>query len=94
MRNRQTLVAAARSGIVRVRYFGLAGGGECTSRRWPRKNNPVGYHAAVRLRINDSVAMVKDFGRDWYKYNLQRPRATRSFTSTLCRDWRWIGLWP
>lgn len=28
----------------------------------PRDNNPVGYHAAVRLRITDSVAMVKNFG--------------------------------
>ena len=42
----------------------------------PRDNNPVDYHAAVRLRITDSVAMVKNFGTDWYKNNVQRPFQT------------------
>jgi regulator of protease activity HflC (stomatin/prohibitin superfamily) len=42
----------------------------------PRDNNPVDYHAAVRLRITDSVAMVKNFGADWYKNNVQRPFQT------------------
>lgn len=42
----------------------------------PRDNNPVDYHAAVRLRINDSVAIVKNFGMDWYKNNVQRPFQT------------------
>ena len=42
----------------------------------PHDNNPVDYHAAVRLRITDSVAMVKDFGSDWYRNNVQRPFQT------------------
>ena len=42
----------------------------------PKDNNPVDYHAAVRLRIIDSVAMVKNFGTSWYKENLQRPFQT------------------
>jgi len=42
----------------------------------PRDNNPVDYHAAVRLRITDSVAMVKNFGMDWYRSNVQRPFQT------------------
>jgi regulator of protease activity HflC (stomatin/prohibitin superfamily) len=41
-----------------------------------KDNNPVDYHAAVRLRIVDSVAMVKNFGTSWYKNNLQRPFQT------------------
>jgi regulator of protease activity HflC (stomatin/prohibitin superfamily) len=42
----------------------------------PRDNNPVDYHAAVRLRIVDSVGMVKNFGTDWYRNNVQRPFQT------------------
>jgi len=42
----------------------------------PKDNNPVDYHAAVRLRIVDSVAMVKNFGTNWYKENVQRPFQT------------------
>ena len=42
----------------------------------PRDNNPVDYHAAVRLRITDSVAIGKNFGWDWYKNNVQRPFQT------------------
>lgn len=42
----------------------------------PKDNNPVDYHAAVRLRIVDSVGMVKNFGTNWYKDNLQRPFQT------------------
>lgn len=42
----------------------------------PRDNNPVDYHAAVRLRITDSVAMVKNFGLNWYRDNVQRPFQT------------------
>jgi len=41
-----------------------------------KDNNPVDYHAAVRLRIVDSVAMVRNFGTNWYKDNLQRPFQT------------------
>ena len=42
----------------------------------PRDNNPVDYHTAVRLRILDSVAMVRNFGTDWYRSNVQRPFQT------------------
>jgi len=42
----------------------------------PKDNNPVDYHAAVRLRIIDSVGMVKNFGVDWYRNNVQRPFQT------------------
>jgi regulator of protease activity HflC (stomatin/prohibitin superfamily) len=51
----------------------------------PKDNNPVDYHAAVRLRIVDSVAMVKNFDGSstpnkgnpyWYVANIQRPFQT------------------
>lgn len=42
----------------------------------PKDNNPVDYHAAVRLRIVDSVKIVSKFGTDWYKSNIQRPFQT------------------
>lgn len=42
----------------------------------PKDNNPVDYHAAVRLQITDSVKMVSKFGPEWYKNNLQRPFQT------------------
>jgi regulator of protease activity HflC (stomatin/prohibitin superfamily) len=41
-----------------------------------KDNNPVDYHAAVRIRVLDSVDIVKNFGTNWYKENLQRPFQT------------------
>lgn len=42
----------------------------------PKDNNPVDYHAAVRLRTTDSVKLIVKFGADWYKNNIQRPFQT------------------
>ena len=49
----------------------------------PKDNNPVEYHAAVRLRVTDSVKMAINFGVDyigelprWYVNNVQRPFQT------------------
>lgn len=42
----------------------------------PKDNNPVDYHAAVRLQITDSVKIVSKFGLEWYKNNVQRPFQT------------------
>lgn len=38
----------------------------------PKDNNPVDYHAAVRLQITDSVDLVTNFGPEFYKNNIQR----------------------
>lgn len=42
----------------------------------PKDNNPIDYHAALRLRITNSVVLIRDFQWDWYKNNLQRPFQT------------------
>lgn len=42
----------------------------------PKDNNPIDYHAAIRLRITDSVKLIHDFQWEWYKNNLQRPFQT------------------
>jgi regulator of protease activity HflC (stomatin/prohibitin superfamily) len=42
----------------------------------PKDNNPVDYHAAVRLKIVDSVKIVSKFGTNWYRNNVQRPFQT------------------
>jgi regulator of protease activity HflC (stomatin/prohibitin superfamily) len=38
----------------------------------PKDNNPVDYHASVRLQITDSVGLLSKFGTDYYKNNIQR----------------------
>lgn len=38
----------------------------------PKDNNPVDYHASVRLQITDSVTLIDKFGTEWYKNNIQR----------------------
>lgn len=38
----------------------------------PMDNNPVDYHAAVRLQVVDSVQLISKFGPEWYKNNVQR----------------------
>lgn len=42
----------------------------------PKDNNPIDYHAALRLRVTDSVGLIRKFQWDWYKNNLQRPFQT------------------
>lgn len=42
----------------------------------PKDNNPIDYHAALRLRITDSVLLISKFQWEWYKSNLQRPFQT------------------
>lgn len=38
----------------------------------PKDNNPIDYHAALRLRITDSVLLISKFQWEWYHNNLQR----------------------
>lgn len=42
----------------------------------PKDNNPIDYHAALRLRVTDSVKLISKFQWEWYKNNLQRPFQT------------------
>ncbi len=42
----------------------------------PKDNNPIDYHAALRLRITNSVELISKFQWEWYKNNLQRPFQT------------------
>lgn len=37
---------------------------------------PITFHAIVALKVNDSVALIKNFGPDWYKNNLEEPYRT------------------
>lgn len=38
----------------------------------PKDNNPIDYHAAIRLRITDSVMLIEKFQWQWYEANLKR----------------------
>jgi hypothetical protein len=42
----------------------------------PKDNNPIDYHASVLLQITDSVALVVNFGPEFYQKNIQRPFQT------------------
>ena len=33
---------------------------------------PLGFHAIINLQVVDSVALVKNFGPDWYKNNVEQ----------------------
>ena len=33
---------------------------------------PLDFHAIIRLQVVDPVALVKDFGQDWYKNNVEQ----------------------
>jgi regulator of protease activity HflC (stomatin/prohibitin superfamily) len=33
---------------------------------------PLDFHAIIRLQVTDPVALVKNFGRDWYKNNVEQ----------------------
>jgi regulator of protease activity HflC (stomatin/prohibitin superfamily) len=37
---------------------------------------PIGFHAVVALQVTDSVALIRDFGPEWYRNNLEQPFAT------------------
>lgn len=38
----------------------------------PKDNNPVDYHASVRLQITNSVQIIEKFGEKWYDNNIKR----------------------
>lgn len=42
----------------------------------PKDNNPVDYHANVRLQVTDSVVLITKFGADWYNNNVKKPFQT------------------
>lgn len=33
---------------------------------------PLDFHAIIRLQVTDPVVLVKDFGQDWYKNNVEQ----------------------
>lgn len=37
---------------------------------------PISFHAIVVLQVADSVALIKNFGADWYRNNLEEPFKT------------------
>jgi hypothetical protein len=37
---------------------------------------PISFHAIVALQVSDSVALIKNFGPDWYRNNLEEPFKT------------------
>jgi len=37
---------------------------------------PIGFHAVVALQVTNSVALIRDFGPDWYHNNLEQPFST------------------
>src|SRR6202007_2496606 len=37
---------------------------------------PITFHAIMVLQVTDSVALIKNFGADWYKNNLEEPFKT------------------
>ncbi|HEY3785797.1 MAG TPA: SPFH domain-containing protein [Steroidobacteraceae bacterium] len=34
---------------------------------------PISFHAIVTLQVTDSVALIKNFGPNWYKNNIEQP---------------------
>src|SRR5579862_3213990 len=34
---------------------------------------PISFHAIVTLRVVDSVALIKNFGPNWYQNNVEQP---------------------
>src|SRR5579864_4394272 len=37
---------------------------------------PISFHAIMVLKVTDSVSLIKDFGPEWYKNNLEEPFKT------------------
>lgn len=37
---------------------------------------PITFHAIMTLQVTDSVSLIKNFGPDWYKNNLEEPFKT------------------
>ena len=37
---------------------------------------PITFHAIMMLQVIDSVTLIKNFGPDWYKHNLEEPFKT------------------
>jgi len=38
---------------------------------------PLDFHTAIRLQVTDSVGLIRDFGPDWYKQNVEQAFANR-----------------
>jgi hypothetical protein len=69
----------------------------------PRDNNPVDYHAAVRLRTLDCVKLITKYGGDWvqgkdpayplwYTSNIQRPFQTMNRDEVRARSMPELAL--
>lgn len=41
-----------------------------------RDGVPITFHAIMALRVTDSVALIKNFGPEWYSNNLEEPYRT------------------
>ena len=37
---------------------------------------PISFHTIMTLQVTDSVKLIKNFGPDWYKNNIEQPFAT------------------
>ena len=37
---------------------------------------PIAFHAIIVLQVTDSVKLISNFGRDWYKNNVEEPFRT------------------
>ena len=37
---------------------------------------PLDFHSALRLQVTDSVTLIRSFGPDWYKNNLEQQFST------------------
>jgi regulator of protease activity HflC (stomatin/prohibitin superfamily) len=41
-----------------------------------RDGVPLDFHATIQVQINDSVRMIRDFGFNWFKNNIEQPFRT------------------
>jgi hypothetical protein len=37
---------------------------------------PIGFHAVIVLQVVDSLALIKNFGPNWYQNNVEQPFQT------------------
>jgi hypothetical protein len=45
---------------------------------------PITFHAITVLQVTDSVSLIKNFGPDWYKNNLEEPFKTMVRQASVC----------
>jgi len=58
------------------------------------KGVPVAFHAIMVLQVSDSVALIKGFGPDWYKNNLEEPFKTMVRQAVKRRDMNDVAFNP